>query len=96
MDGSIYSASMREICRDALEKPNKSSEGRCVLEAGHFSPLDCGPESFRGIADFLSFPGDQLILPRQQSRSVQKLLDAAFRSSLERLSRLENYLYSNL
>jgi hypothetical protein len=58
MDASTYSASIREICRVALEKPNKSSEGRCVLEAGHFSGFNRGLERFQGIADFLNFSGD--------------------------------------
>ena len=49
MDASVDSASMREICRDALEKPNKSSEGRCVLEAGHFACYNRGLERFQGI-----------------------------------------------
>jgi hypothetical protein len=41
MNASTYSASMREICRDALEKPNKSSEG----QAFGIHCLDTRPET---------------------------------------------------
>jgi len=34
-------------------------------------------------------------LANREPQYIQKVLDAAFRSALERLSRLENYLYSN-
>ena len=51
MDASTYSASIREICRDALEKSNKSSEGRCVLEASHFAGFNRGLERFTTTID---------------------------------------------
>ena len=35
-------------------------------------------------------------LANREPRYIQEVLDAALRSSLERLNRLESYLYSNL
>jgi hypothetical protein len=63
-----------------------------VFKSGHLSGFNRGLESFQGICGFPEFLGRLAHCPLAANRSVQQVLTAALRSSLERLSRPENYL----